>query len=118
MISEDTREALRRKWTEFTGYRLPQIMAVAHLVSPPATANHSVADLHHTPRLPASSASASRLNRYDPDEYERARRRVKKALLEHYRAIETLNNYRVRFITHVTLLTFDPQIDSELDGLP
>ena len=95
-MSEDTREALRRKWTEFTGYRLPQIMAVAHLVSPPATANHSVADLH-TPRMPPSAASASRLTRYDPDEYERARKRVKKALLEHYRAIETLNNYRVCF---------------------
>ncbi|VDB96024.1 unnamed protein product [Peniophora sp. CBMAI 1063] len=99
LISEDTREALRRKWTEFTGYRLPQIMAVAHLVSPPATANHSVADLHNTPRMPPSSASASRLTRYDPDEYERARKRVKKALLEHYRAIETLNNYRILNLT-------------------
>ena len=74
-------------------------MAVAHLVSPTHTANHSVADLHHgsrTPHMPQPAASTSRLTRYDPDEYERARKRVKKALLEHYRAIETLNNYRVR----------------------
>jgi hypothetical protein len=36
--------------------------------------------------------------RYDPREYERARRRLDKALREHYRGLEALNNYRVRVL--------------------
>jgi len=35
--------------------------------------------------------------KHNPYEYERARRRLNKALLEHYRGLEALNNFRVRF---------------------
>lgn len=32
----------------------------------------------------------------DPDEYLQARKQLKRAVLEHYHALEVLNNYRVR----------------------
>ena len=32
----------------------------------------------------------------DPDEYLRARKQLKRAVAEHYHALEVLNNYRVR----------------------
>jgi hypothetical protein len=32
----------------------------------------------------------------DPDEYLHARKQLKRAVLEHYHALEVLNNYRVR----------------------
>ena len=32
----------------------------------------------------------------DPDEYQHAKKRLKKAVLEHYRALQMLHNYRVR----------------------
>ncbi|THU92838.1 EXS-domain-containing protein [Dendrothele bispora CBS 962.96] len=35
----------------------------------------------------------------DPDEYQRAKRTLKKAVLEHYRGLEMLHNYRVLNIT-------------------
>lgn len=38
-------------------------------------------------------ASGTRL---DPDEYLRARKQLKRAVSEHYHALEVLNNYRVR----------------------
>ena len=31
----------------------------------------------------------------DPDEYQHAKKRLKKAVLEHYRALQMLHNYRV-----------------------
>ena len=34
--------------------------------------------------------------RLDPDEYLRARKQLKRAVSEHYHALEVLNNYRVR----------------------
>ncbi|KIY47527.1 EXS-domain-containing protein, partial [Fistulina hepatica ATCC 64428] len=35
----------------------------------------------------------------DPDEYQRAKRKLKKAVLEHYRGLETLENYRILNLT-------------------
>jgi hypothetical protein len=34
--------------------------------------------------------------RLDPDEYLHARKQLKRAVSEHYHALEVLNNYRVR----------------------
>ncbi|TRM63672.1 EXS family-domain-containing protein, partial [Schizophyllum amplum] len=35
----------------------------------------------------------------DPDEYQHAKKRLKKAILEHYRALEMLHNYRILNVT-------------------
>ena len=41
---------------------------------------------------PSGGAKAAKL---DPDEYLQARKQLKRAVLEHYHALEVLNNYRV-----------------------
>ncbi|KAF7351257.1 SPX and EXS domain-containing protein 3 [Mycena sanguinolenta] len=39
--------------------------------------------------------------RLDPEEYQSARRKLKKAVLEHYRGLETLYNYRILNLTGI-----------------
>jgi hypothetical protein len=43
-------------------------------------------------------------SKFDPNDYELARKRLKKAMLEHYRGLEALNNYRVTFSTTDSIL--------------
>jgi hypothetical protein len=45
------------------------------------------------------SAEFSHKERLDPEEYRHARKKLKKAVLEHYRCLEMLNDYRVLNIT-------------------
>jgi SPX domain protein involved in polyphosphate accumulation len=47
----------------------------------------------------ADSAEFSQKERLDPDEYKHARKNLKKAVFEHYRHLEELNDYRVINIT-------------------
>jgi hypothetical protein len=51
--------------------------------------NANVARESHTRHLSGGA-------KLDPDEYLHARKQLKRAVLEHYHALEVLNNYRVR----------------------
>lgn len=70
-----------------------------------------VAGGSHTHRL----AGGAKLN---PDEYLQARKQLKRAVTEHYRALEVLNNYRVRPAPSYWCPTDDKkEADSEYHGL-
>ena len=47
----------------------------------------------------------------DPDEYLQARKQLKRAVSEHYHALEVLNNYRVRSALSFWLPTDDKSED-------
>ncbi|KAI5834222.1 hypothetical protein K523DRAFT_231066, partial [Schizophyllum commune Tattone D] len=49
-----------------------------------------------TPVERSSTPQPRRRVMLDPDEYQHAKKRLKKAVLEHYRALQMLHNYRVR----------------------
>ncbi|KAJ6487887.1 hypothetical protein C8R45DRAFT_994767 [Mycena sanguinolenta] len=44
------------------------------------------------------SSNLAEQPRLDPDEYHSAKHKLKKAILEHYRGLETLYNYRVNLL--------------------
>lgn len=67
--------------------------------SQPTTHDKSPAQGHDSDADVAGDSGIHRLAKgatLDPDEYLHARKQLKRAVAEHYHALEVLNNYRVR----------------------
>ncbi|KAI0319243.1 SPX domain-containing protein [Amylostereum chailletii] len=100
--AERSSEAASRKFYQFTGRARRKIQR-----RPKAEGSREVdlemdlaaPDGTKTPRTQAREEHTMSKFRLDPDEYQRARKRLKKAVLEYYRGLETLNNYRILNLT-------------------
>ncbi|KAI0052146.1 hypothetical protein FA95DRAFT_59195 [Auriscalpium vulgare] len=81
-----------------TALRAPQRVRRALLRRPPVRTRTAtpVDDEKHTVTSEKPKEKPGPRKVYNPEEYHHARKTLKRAVLEHYRGLEVLNNYRVR----------------------
>ncbi|KAJ7276060.1 SPX domain-containing protein [Mycena haematopus] len=70
--------------------------AIGHLSDTAASSNVQL-----TQERNANLADRPRTAQLDPDEFHSAKHKLKKAVLEHYRGLETLHNYRILNLTGI-----------------
>ncbi|KAI0035804.1 SPX domain-containing protein [Vararia minispora EC-137] len=102
-VSDDAAKALHAKVHKFMQFvtSVPSFFGPPRVALPetPAVVVEDTEKCAGPSRQGRARRSSRQRKKYDPHEYERARRRLSKALLEHYRGLEALNNYRILNVT-------------------